>query len=429
MRLLTRLRSQLNRLLEKPIVQGTLWLLIGKGLRVVLQAIYFVVIARTLGVENYGAFVGMTALVAIVSPFVGVGIDTLLLKNVAKNRNLVQEYWGNALWMILVTGISLMGLLAIISPFLLPKSISLLLISIVAVSDLIFGSISNIAGRAFQAVDRLNISAQINVSAMFLKVLAAIALMLFFPEPNPLEWVCLYLASSIMAALFAAMLVRYYLGAPKLALRRIMPELMEGISFSISTSAYTIYNDIDKTMLAKLSTLEATGIYAAAYRLIDVAFIPVMSISGAAYADFFRKGKDGISATLTFAKPLIAITATYSVVAGIGLIVLAPVVPQLLGSEYNNVVDALRLLAPIPLFRSLQNFGGDILSGAGFQGVRSIIEVIISVFNILINLLLIPLYHWQGAAWSSLASDGLLMTMLWLMVAFQYHKQKSKLSD
>jgi O-antigen/teichoic acid export membrane protein len=273
MRLLTYLRSQLNRLLEQPIVQGTLWLLIGKGMRLVLQAVYFVVIARTLGVENYGAFVGMTALVAIVSPFVGLGIDTLLLKNVAKNRNLVREYWGNALWMILVTGIGLMGLLAIASPLLLPKSISPLLIAIVAVSDLIFGSISGIAGRAFQAVDRLNISAQINVSAMFLKVLAAIALMLFFADPNPLEWVCLYLASSMIAALFAALLVYHYLGAPKLALARIIPELKEGISFSISTSAYTIYNDIDKTMLAKLSTLEATGIYAAAYRLIDVAFI------------------------------------------------------------------------------------------------------------------------------------------------------------
>jgi O-antigen/teichoic acid export membrane protein len=429
MRLLTYLRSQVDRLLKKPIVQGTLWLLVGKGLRLVFQAAYFVIIARTLGVENYGAFVGMTSLVAIVTPFVGFGIDTLLLKNVAKNRNLVREYWGNALWMILFTGIGLMGLLEIISPFLLPKSISQLLISIVAVSDLIFGSISGVAGRAFQAVDRLNISAQINVSAMFLKVLAAIALMVFFTEPNPLEWVCLYLASSMIAALFAVMLVNHHLGTPKLALARIMPELREGVSFSISTSAYTIYNDIDKTMLARLSTLEATGIYAAAYRLIDVAFIPVMSISGAAYADFFRKGKDGIMATLTFAKPLISITSTYAIAAGIGLFLLAPIVPQLLGSEYENVVDALRLLAPIPLFRSLQNFGGDTLSGAGFQGVRSMIEVIVSVFNISINLWLIPLYSWQGAAWSSIASDGLLMTMLWLMVAFQYHKQKSKLSN
>jgi O-antigen/teichoic acid export membrane protein len=429
MRLLTHLKSQINRLLALPIVRGALWLFVGKGMRLVLQAAYFVVIARTLGIENYGAFVGTTALVSIASPFVGVGIDTLLLKNVAKNRDLFREYWGNALWMVLVTGCGLIAIVVLISPLLLPKSISPLMIFLVAISDLIFGSITNIAGRAFQAVDRLNISAQINISVMFLKVLAAFSLMSFFPESNQLEWIYLYLASSIMAALLAVIFVHRLLGSPKLALNRIKPELVEGFSFSISTSAYSIYNDIDKTILAKLSTLQATGIYAAAYRLIDVAFIPVISIAGAAYADFFRKGKDGIAATVAFAKPLVMITSAYSVVAGIGLILLAPVVPSILGDEYINVVPALQLLAPIPLFRAMQHFGGDILSGTGFQNLRSSLEVVICVFNIAINIWLIPLYSWQGAAWSSLASDGLLMLVLWSMVAFLYYKQNSKLPD
>ena len=428
MKLLDYLRPKIDRLLQQRIVRDTLWLLVGKGMRLVLQAAYFVIIARTLGVANYGAFVGTTALVAIVSPFVGVGIETLLLKNVAKDRHLFGEYWGNALWMVFVTGIGLMCLLAIVGPIALP-SISPLLIGLVAVSDLIFGTITNIAIRAFQAVDRLNISAQINIAVMFMKVLAAFSLMYFFAKPNPLEWAWLYLASSIISALLAAILVHRLLGSPQLALARIIPELKEGFYFSISTSAYTVYNDIDKTMLARLSTLEATGIYAAAYRLIDVAFIPVISIAGAAYADFFRKGRDGVAATLAFAKPLVLVTSSYSIVAGIGLLLFAPVVPYILGSDYINVVEALRWLAPIPLFRGLQHFGGDILSGTGFQGLRSALEVIISIFNIGINLWLIPLYSWQGAAWSSLASDGLLMLMLWSMVAVQYRNQNSNLSN
>lgn len=427
MRPLKYFRLQIDRLLQHQIVRGALWLLVGKGLRLVLQATYFVIIARTLGVENYGAFVGTTALVAIVSPFIGLGIDTLLLKNVATNRELFREYWGNALWMVFVTGVGFMGILALISPLLLPRSISPLLIFLVAISDLIFLNISNLAGRAFQAVDKLNISAQISISVMFTKVIAAVALMSFFAEPNPLEWVSLYLASSVVAALFAIILVHRFLGSPKLALARILPELKEGVYFSISNSAYTIYNDIDKTMLARLSTLEATGIYAAAYRLIDVAFIPIISIAGAAYAEFFRKGKEGIRATVAFAKPLVLTTSAYSIVAGIGLLVLSPIVPYILGDEYISVVPALQWLAPIPLFRAMQHFGGDTLSGTGFQGVRSSLEVIVALFNIAINLWLIPLYSWQGAAWSSLASDGLLMMMLWSMVAFLYHKQNSKI--
>lgn len=427
-KLLKYLRTRIDRLLQERIVRDTLWLLVGKGMRLVLQAAYFVMIARTLGVANYGAFVGTTALVAIVSPFVGVGIETLLLKNVAKDRHLLREYWGNALWMVLVTGIGLMGGLALVTPIILP-SISPILILLVAVSDLIFGNITNIAIRAFQAVDRLNVSAQINISVMFMKVVAAFSLMYFFAKPTLLEWTWLYLASSLVSALLAAVLVHRLLGSPKLALGRILPELKEGFYFSISNSAYTIYNDIDKTMLARLSTLAATGIYAAAYRLIDVAFIPVISIAGAAYADFFRKGKDGIAATVAFAKPLVMTTSAYSIVAGIGLLLCAPLAPSILGSDYTNVVEALRWLAPIPLFRGLQHFGGDILSGTGFQGLRSAAEVVISIFNIGSNLYLIPLYSWQGAAWSSLASDGLLMLMLWSIVAVLYHKQNSTLSN
>jgi O-antigen/teichoic acid export membrane protein len=429
MRYLYRFKIHIDRLLQKPIVRGGLWLLVGRGLRLVLQAAYFVIIARTLGVKNYGAFVGTTALVGIVAPFVGLGIDTLLLKNVAKNRSLFGEYWGNTLWMILVTGLGLMGILVIATPILLPRSISPLLIFLVAASDLIFGSITTASGRAFQAVDQLNISAQINIFIMFAKVLAALSLANFFPQPTTIEWVYLYLASSLISALLSVLLVHFLLGAPKLALARIKHELVEGVYFSISNSAYTIYNDIDKTMLARLATLEATGIYAAAYRLIDVAFIPITSIAGAAYAEFFRKGKDGIKVTLAFAKPLVAISSAYSLLAGIGLIVLSPIVPHILGDEYLNVVQALQWLAPIPLFRAMQHFGGDILSGTGFQGLRSFAEVVISGFNILINIWLIPLYSWQGAAWASLASDGLLSIMLWSLVAFQYHNQNSRLQD
>jgi O-antigen/teichoic acid export membrane protein len=394
----------------------------------VLQAAYFVIIARTLGVAQYGEFVSMTALAAIVSPFVGLGMEILLLKNVAKNRSLFSAYWGNSLVVTLLTGVGFICLLVLLSPLLLPRSISPLALLLVAIGDLIFGSITNLAGRSFQAVDRLNISAQIGIFVMFTKVLAAIALLQFFPQPNSLQWVSLYSASSMISALFAAILVQRWLGSPTLELARIKSELTEGLSFSVSNSAYTIYSDIDKTMLARLSTLAATGIYAAAYRLIDVAFIPVISIAGAAYADFFRKGKDGIGAALTFAKPLVAITATYSTIAGVAMLVLAPIVPLILGDEYREVVAALRWLAPIPLFRAMQHFGGDILSGSGFQRWRSMLEAGIAIFNIAINLWLIPLYSWKGAAWASLTSDGLLMLLLWISVAFFYWKQKSQSS-
>ncbi len=53
-------------------------------------------------------------------------------------------------------------------------------------------------------------------------------------------------------------------------------------------------------------------------------------------------------------------------------------------------------------------FLADSLTGAGHQGLRSGIQAGVALFNVVINLWLIPRYSWMGAAWSSIASDTLL---------------------
>src|SRR5208282_3224243 len=111
-----------------------------------------------------------------------------------------------------------------------------------------------------------------------------------------------YLACTVVSCVSAISLVSYRLGAPRIALSRIPKEIEQGFYFSTSLSAQTVYNDIDNTLLARLSTLDATGIYAAAYRLIDVAFAPVRSVLYAAYANFFRHGQAGMAISYSYAK-------------------------------------------------------------------------------------------------------------------------------
>jgi O-antigen/teichoic acid export membrane protein len=88
----------------------------------------------------------------------------------------------------------------------------------------------------------------------------------------------------------------------------------------------------------------------------------------------------------------------------------------IVGRSYAGADDALRWLSPILLFRSVHYFLSNSLTGADFQGVRSAIQVAVAVVNLLLNLWLIPAYSWRGAAWASLASDGLLMIGVLLAV-------------
>ena len=388
-----------------------------------MQAGYFILIARALGPTEFGAFVGTVAVVALVVPFGGLGLGNLLVKNVSRNRALFAEYWGNALLVSLASGVALLGLVMAVTYLILPASIPRLLILIVCVSDILLVKGPEIAAQGFQATDELRYTAFLTFLPYILRLIGAVIVFLVWRQATAMCWGWFYLGCTAISSSVAVSLVGYKLGAPKLRLSRIAKEIEQGLYFATSMSAQTVYNDIDKSMLARLSTLDATGIYAAAYRLIDVSFTPVRSVLNAAYANFFRCGQGGIAASYSYAKKILPKMMAYSLLIFVALFVAAPIVPMVLGRDYARSVEALRWLALLPFFKSMHYFLADSLTGAGYQRLRTIGQVGVAVFNVGINLWLIPAYSWRGAAWSSLASDGLLALTMYVAVMFVMAKE------
>lgn len=384
-------------------------MLFGQGLKLVIQALYFTVIARSLGVQNYGAFVGVVGLVGIMSPFGTLGSGHLLIKNVARDAQQFKKNCGLALLTTVSSSSILFGLVLLVSKFLLPATIPIRLVMLVAASDLFGMSITTICGQAFLAFERLKWTASMNVLLSTMRLAAATILVVLYHNPSALQWGSFYFGSTSIVAMAALGMVFVKLGVPMFDLSRTTAEFREGFYFSVSQSAQTIYNDIDKAMLARLSTLEATGIYGAAYRLIDVSFAPVASVLVAAYPNFFRVGVDGVPATLRYVKPLILRALGYATCVAVAVWVGAGVVPLILGGEYRLTVEALRWLAVLPLLKTVHFFLSDALTGAGYQALRTAINAGVAVFNVLINMWIIPAYSWRGAAWSSIASDALLV--------------------
>jgi O-antigen/teichoic acid export membrane protein len=171
-------------------------------------------------------------------------------------------------------------------------------------------------------------------------------------------------------------------------------------------------------MLGKVSFV-AVGIYAAAYRIIDVSMTPIRSLISAAYPRFFEKGLQGMKSTYPYALTQIGRATLYSVVLVPVLWIAAPLLPRILGEHYANTISALRWLALLPVLRGVHSFLADSLSGAGFQGFRSAIQVMVALVNIGLNLVILPRYGWLGAAWTSLASDGLLVVSFWVAVRYK----------
>ncbi len=393
---------------KSRLAQNTGWMLLGQGLKLVIQALYFTVIARSLGASNYGAFVGVVGLAGLVLPFGTLGTGFLLIKNVARDHSQFGENWGRALSTTFLLTSALFGVILLFSHFVVPATIPVRLVVFVTASDLFGLNLAALCGQAFMAFDLLKWTAAINVLLSTFRLAAALILVLLYHNPSALQWGEFYFGSTSLVALAALLLVLVKLGAPTFSFLRSSAEAREGFYFSLNQSAQTVYNDIDKTMLARLGTLQATGIYGAAYRLIDVSFAPVASLLSAAYPGFFRVGVDGISATLRYAKPLIVRALGYTSLISIAMLAGAGIVPYILGGEYRLTVEALRWLAILPMLKAVHFFLSDALAGAGYQGLRTFIHVSVAIFNVLINLWIIPAYSWRGAAWSSIASDALL---------------------
>jgi O-antigen/teichoic acid export membrane protein len=392
-------------------------MLAGSGVRLLVQAMYFALLARALGANQYGAFVGVVALIAILSPFAPLGTGQLLVRNVSRDRGTFRSSWGNALWMTGVSGVILLGVVILSAKYVLTDKIPLMLVFLVGLSDLVFAGIVGVGSQAFQAIEELHQTAHVYVVLTSIRAFAALALYLTVHHPTALQWGLLYCLSSAIGAAYTFYFVCSKLGYPGLSLKRLRLDLLEGFYFSISLSSASIYNNIDKAMLVRLATFDAAGIYGAAYRLIDLSFQPVSALLASTFPMFFQHGTRGLLGTKRLLKRFLPYSFTYAILA-VGLLALAaPLLPLVLGHDFMESVGALKWLSPILVFRSFHYFLADSLTGAGFQGLRSGIQVFVAAFNVLLNFWLIPAFSWHGAAWASLASDGALAVGMFVAVA------------
>src|SRR5579885_805208 len=403
---------------ENLLVRNTAWMTVGHGVRLAFQAIYFVLIARALGAMSYGAFVGAVALVGIVAPFASWGTGFILVKEVARSRDAFGSYWGASLVMTVLSGAFFLCLLTPISHMFWSTSVPLELIILVGISDMIVVRIVDLAAQAFAAIELLQRSAEVYIVLSITRALSAGYLLFVLRTSDSVSWGWLYLLSASFAAMYSVVSVNRLIGRPVLRLGCLRGQLKDGFYFAVSQASLTLHNDVDKTMLVKFAGLEATGIYGAAYRLVDVSFAPVSALVYSSLARFFRHGRLGLSEAMRFAKRLINYSSLYGLAAVGLLLMLSPFLPRALGHDFAKSSVALRWLSPIVLIRAVHYFLANSLSGSGFQGSRTLAQLAIVVLNIFLNLWLMPLYSWRGAAWSSLACDGGLVLALFGLIKF-----------
>jgi O-antigen/teichoic acid export membrane protein len=395
---------------EETLRQSSLWMISGQGIAMAAQAIYFILIGRALGSHEYGAFVGVAALIGVLSQFSSLGMEMILVRDMSRDHASFARTWGHALAIAVAGFLLLLAASMLYAHFFLRPALRLL-VPWIALADGLLGKLIQLTARAFQGAGRLAWTARLTAFTNIARALTA-ALVLLWTQTHSIHvtallWTHVYWISTFAVAVFALVLISLQLGLPRLV-RIHRTDLSEGLSFSLSSSSISLYNDIDKTFLVSLGQTSAAGIYSAAYRVVDAASAPVYAIYAAAAPRFFREGARSVHRASDLSRMTLSRTLPYSIGAAALLALAAPILPRLFGPSFGGSVSALRWLCLLPVLRSLHYAWGSAITASASQWNRTATQFGAAALNLCLNAFLIPRWSWQGAAAASLLTDGAL---------------------
>jgi O-antigen/teichoic acid export membrane protein len=412
---------------EESLRQGSLWMISGQSVSILAQALYFILIGRTLGSREYGAFIGVVALVAALSQFSSLGMEMILVRNISRDRASFASTWGQSLAILAGGFVVLLGAAMLFAHFALRPDLRAL-VPWIALSDGLLGRVVQLSSRAFQGAGRLAWTARLAAVTNLCRAATA-ALVWAWAHAHRVQitahlWAHIYWLSTLTVALLAALVVTVQLGAPRF--RRIRAgDLSEGLSFSVSGSSISVYNDIDKTFLVSLGETHAAGIYSAAYRVVDVATMPIYSVYAAAAPRFFRVGARGATAAAAFARKTLMRTVPCAVAVSVAMVLAAPLLPLAFGPSFGESAPALRWLCLLPVLRALHYGWGSAITGAASQWNRTATQFGAAALNVVLNFVLIPRWSWRGAAAASLLTDGALAVASYCVLAWLVRRESA----
>jgi len=417
--------KKLQKARQHQVSRNATWMLLGQGANVLLQAGYFVLLARLLGVREYGVFAGAFAVVNLITPYSTLGAGMLFMRHVMVDRARAAVYWGNSVAITAAATVLIAGVLFFAGPALTKTHDHLIFVTLV-LANCFFSQVASLGSLVFQTFEKMQRTAILSLVSSLARLLVLLAMRVTLHHATALQWSIGVLIASGSAAVLARSWVRAEIGPAAVDHALILSRAREGLGFSFAGTTQAAYNDLDKVMLSHYGLNRENGFYTLAYRVIDVATTPIVALDAAVLPRFFRLGHAGMPKVLRLAVKSAAVSVLMGAAIAVAVLLLAPLIPHIVGRDFSGALVALRWLCWIPLLRGLHRATGSALTGSGRQNLRTGTQLAVAAVNLLLNIWWIPAYGWIGAAWSSVASDGLLAVLNSLMLMWVWRRGLQK---
>lgn len=270
----------------------------------------------------------------------------------------------------------------------------------------------------FQGMERMKFIAFLNLISKFI---FTITIFIFVRKQSdylfvPLSTSLGFLIVGVISLFIAAQYFQIHFSIP--AAKDIFHELKEGWHIFISTAAVSLYTTSNILILGLLSNNTIVGYYSAAEKIARTGQKLLNPISQTIYPHINRLVLDSKERALHFIRKVLLIIGGMSFFISMGLFILAsPIVYFILGQQFKDAVVILHILAFLPFIIALNNIFG-IQTMLTFNMKEEFSKLIISagVINILLAIVLVPLFQHVGTAISVLVTETYVTVTMYVFL-------------
>lgn len=394
---------------SRRIARNTIWRGVGELAGKFGSLAFYAVMARKLGSEDFGSFIFALSLSSVVLVAAGFGMDTLMIREIAKDRESVHTLLSNVMVLKASMLFALVGLLAgivAIGPYSAGTRVAVVVVGLGVAIEMLSATLHAVA----QGFERMEVGAAGLTAQRIVTAVIGIAVLLAGGGLIPAALV--FLGGSVVGYIVTYLYMRKVV-RPEFRPQRsqFMRVLKISAPIGVASLMFTVLLRLDATLISFFTHGDQVQVahYGAAYRLIDATMFIPWAFSAAMLPWLARQDeRDPELLARGSAVGLKLLTACLLPI-GVGYVIFAPSLIRILyGPGFSEAVVPLRLLGMMTVLYATNAYASSVLVARHRAGVFARGIAVVLALNVILNVLLIPSHGASGAAFAAIVSGTLL---------------------
>ena len=397
---------------------------LGRAVNLVPGIVVTVLLTRSLGDDGFGEWSTVLAIVQIATPFGDFGLEQVAVRKAAAARHEERDWIGALITLRLAFALPVAIVTAVVQ-LVVANNAEMAAAGLLLTGTLLLAPLG-MTRVAFQTRVRNDLTILVLTVNSILWTAAVVAIA---ATDGGMVWFAAAFLASAVGSVTLGLWLGSRLSRPRVrGSRRLWRELARiGVPIGVAGLVVTAYVKLDQVMLFSLAGAEDAGLYGAVYRFLDQAqFVPaaLMTTLFPIMASSWPDDPERVRRIGRLIADYLAIVSLPAL--GFTLVASEPVVHLLFGDDFLRAADALPILMGAFVVICFGYLAGNLVVVLELQRVFLRNALIALVFNVVLNLILIPPYGFVAAAWVTLATE-VLVTALTLSAVLRRLELKLRL--